>query len=451
MMASIASRTIVRYVLASILLAAATLIFGRFFCGFVCPLGTTLDLFRSAVGRWSRGVAVPRNVKYVILLTLLISAIAGISYVHFVDPLVIFERFLAFSLYPLVTRLIGSFTVSSIVTYRDMAFPVALFGVILFLELLAARFWCRGLCPLGAFFGILSKVSILKFSFGGACSDCTTCERLCPVGAIDSRKREIDAGECISCIRCVHECPGHAIKYGYSRNVSRFDLKRRHLLGAFGASAVLVAINHMPFRSSSNSRLVRPPGAVPESQFLDLCVRCGKCMKVCPTNGLQPSFLEAGLTALWTPRLVPRIGGCEKDCNLCGQVCPTSAIRRLPLEEKTYAKMGTARIDRTRCISWNGNRICLICDEVCPYDAVGTMNRTISGITTPRPFVRREICVGCGLCESRCPTPGPAAIQVFRVGEERRRTGTYITEEKVRLRAQEKYEETPSGFILEGN
>jgi formate hydrogenlyase subunit 6/NADH:ubiquinone oxidoreductase subunit I len=136
---------------------------------------------------------------------------------------------------------------------------------------------------------------------------------------------------------------------------------------------------------------------------------------------------------------------------LCGQVCPTSAIRRLPLEEKTYAKMGTAQIDRTRCITWHENRICLICDEVCPYDAVGTIMRTVAGITTPRPFVREEICVGCGLCESRCPTPGPAAIQAFRVGEERRRTGTYITEEKMRLRHQEKYEETPSGFILEGN
>ena len=160
--------------------------------------------------------------------------------------------------------------------------------------------------------------------------------------------------------------------------------------------------------------------------------------------------MEAGVVGLWTPRLAARIGGCEKNCNMCGQICPTSAIRNLPLEEKTYAKMGTAVIDRSRCIAWEQDKVCLICDEACPYNAISSLNETIRETTLLRPFVDERICTGCGLCEARCPIEGRAAIEVFSIGEERKRRGSYITEEKVRLRTcEEKVEDIPSGFIIE--
>jgi formate hydrogenlyase subunit 6/NADH:ubiquinone oxidoreductase subunit I len=173
-------------------------------------------------------------------------------------------------------------------------------------------------------------------------------------------------------------------------------------------------------------------------------------MKACPTNGIQPAILEAGLNGIWTPRLVPRIGGCEKNCNLCGQICPTEAIRKLPLEEKTFARMGTAVMDRTRCIAWEQDKVCLICDEACPFNAISSLNETVREVTILRPFIDERICTGCGLCEARCPIEGDAAIQVFSIGEERIRSGSYITEEKKRLRACEKrVEDIPSGFILD--
>jgi ferredoxin len=179
-------------------------------------------------------------------------------------------------------------------------------------------------------------------------------------------------------------------------------------------------------------------------------VRCGLCYKVCPTTGLQPALFEAGVEGAWSPRLVPRIGGCEKNCNLCGQHCPTGAIRNLSLEEKSYARLGTAVIDRSRCIAWEQNRVCLVCDEACQYNAIETFSETIQGQALLRPFVDERLCVGCGICESRCPVDGPAAIQVFRMGEERRRTGSYITEDKVKLRCGEQSgEDVPSGFIQE--
>ncbi|GAG69664.1 unnamed protein product [marine sediment metagenome] len=173
-------------------------------------------------------------------------------------------------------------------------------------------------------------------------------------------------------------------------------------------------------------------------------------MKVCPTNGLQPCILEAGINGLWTPKLVSRIGGCEKNCNKCSQICPTSAIRKLSLEEKSYAKIGTAVIDRSRCIAWEQDKVCLICDEICPYNAISSLNETIRETTLLRPFVDERICTGCGLCESRCPIEGQAAIQVFSIGEERITKGSYITDEKIRLReSEEKLEDIPSGFIIE--
>jgi formate hydrogenlyase subunit 6/NADH:ubiquinone oxidoreductase subunit I len=172
-------------------------------------------------------------------------------------------------------------------------------------------------------------------------------------------------------------------------------------------------------------------------------------MKACPTNGLQPAILESGLDGLWTPRLVPRIGPCERNCHLCGQVCPTAAIRNLPLEEKTYARIGTAVVDRSRCLAWEQDRACLVCDEACPYNAIDGRNEMVLGTTLGRPFVNEQACVGCGLCEARCPVDGPAAIQVFSMAADRKKTGWYKTPEKARLRScgDEPQEDVPSGFM----
>jgi formate hydrogenlyase subunit 6/NADH:ubiquinone oxidoreductase subunit I len=87
-----------------------------------------------------------------------------------------------------------------------------------------------------------------------------------------------------------------------------------------------------PSVKRASEKLIRPPGALPEPQFLAKCVKCGECMKVCPTNGLQPTLSEAGTEGIWTPVLVPRVGYCEYYCSLCTQVCPTGAIEELTVE-----------------------------------------------------------------------------------------------------------------------
>ena len=132
------------------------------------------------------------------------------------------------------------------------------------------------------------------------------------------------------------------------------DLRRRHILTGAAGGLLMVPI----FKATAigmrddHGRLIRPPGALPEEQFLSRCLGCGECMKVCPTNALQPCMFTDGFSRIYTPKVVPRVGGCEEKCSICGHVCPTNAIRRLPLEEKQFAKIGTAVIDRHRCLAW---------------------------------------------------------------------------------------------------
>jgi ferredoxin len=172
--------------------------------------------------------------------------------------------------------------------------------------------------------------------------------------------------------------------------------------------------------------LIRPPGALPEREFLERCVRCGECMKVCLTHGLQPTLLEAGLEGLWTPRLVPRLGYCEYNCTLCGQVCPTQAIRRLPLEVKRRVRIGLAAIDTSRCLPYAFQTSCIVCEEHCPlprkaiwFDEREVVTRDGALRRVKQPKVAIDLCTGCGICETKCVVQDLPAIRVTSANEDR--------------------------------
>ncbi|MBF0549134.1 MAG: 4Fe-4S binding protein [Deltaproteobacteria bacterium] len=449
-----------------VLILALTLILGRLFCGYVCPMGVTVDLAdRLIKGRGrkkaknsgtSRNFDDWRRLKYMILIGLLTAGLAGVSWVSWFSPLSLITRFYGLIIHPLILTLerLGLAVLRPVfpvlgldnwvyIEIKSRVFSANIFIAtlvlgILWLGIFRPRFWCRYLCPAGALMALGSRKPWIRRRVSSDCTDCGMCRRSCPMGAISEDNKSAAHTECLACRRCAEVCPVKAVSFGPAATVSpvtnpALDLTRRRWLGscAVGAtSAFLVMTNtHHPQAAGMqhgfrDTNLVRPPGAVPEPDFLAKCIRCGECMKACPTNTLQPVWWEAGIYGMFSPRTLARWDGCEQNCNLCGQVCPTAAIRSLPVEEKKYAKIGTAQINRAKCVAWEQDRKCLICDEICPYNAI--VFQPHPGQRIPVPFVEEQKCNGCGFCESRCPVEGKAAIFVEFFGEVRLSTGSYL-------------------------
>ncbi|MDD5555698.1 MAG: 4Fe-4S binding protein [bacterium] len=438
----------------SIATIAATLLLGRFFCGWVCPLGT-IHHAAGACRRRPRALPAPwRRLKYGILVSLLAAAAFTILQPAILDPLCILARSCTLSLFPavhfLVKRaLIGAADsgVAGLAPAADGAYRFlesrefigphvffssalltgAVFASLLLANLVVPRLWCRALCPLGALLGLVSRSPLLRIDVDRSrCTRCGACVRACPGGSLSMTgegARHAPA-ECVLCLNCLRVCPEDAIGFSFlglgDPSERRPDMTRRSLIAGLGAAAVAAPFLRS-FRGTVNrAALIRPPGALPEDRFLAACLRCATCSRICPTGAIHPALAEAGAEGLWTPRLVPRVGYCVYDCTLCGQVCPSQAIRRLDPAGKRRTKLGTAVVDRDRCIAWATGMSCLACEEVCPVSPKAILADAMPG-GPGRPVVDARACVGCGRCEHVCPIEGAAAIRVFAVGETRAR------------------------------
>lgn len=421
-----------------------TVLAGRFFCGWICPLGVALDatdaIFfrkqRRIVRSDSRQIGL-RNIKYYVLAAMLLAALIGSQFAYMMDPITIITRAFTFGVYPIVTLATKAgiklpFVPSDVQYFFRFNFLAAgiLIGI-LALNSISRRFWCRNLCPLGALQGLLSRFSIVRRIVKPDCIGCKKCIPDCKMGAIADDPTQYQASECIYCYSCTSVCPAHSTRIAPSAASegyhSELNLERRHIFQAAGiglAAAALGATNVAAKCSrtgglkTSSDTLIRPPGALPEDEFVDRCLRCSECMKVCPTNGLQPSLMEAGFEGIWTPVLVPRIGECTRQCNLCSQVCSSHAIQPFKIEEKEHIYIGRAVIDRSKCIVWNSGKHCNICDECCSYRAIKWKN--VEGVVSP--FVDEHVCVGCGICENVCAVQPDAAIRVRSVGDQRNKS-----------------------------
>ena len=453
----LASRSFIRPMLLSLVIIGMTLVLGRVFCGWICPMGTTLDASDRVFFRGKRRRNEPRflSFKYYVLIALAVSALFSMQAVYLLDPLSLLNRTVVLvfvapiqiiprALYHLAYTWSGNGlfmwlsdhisawpSVAGPQFYFRQAFIVmAVFVGIVSLNSISRRFWCRNLCPLGALLGLLSFVPVLRRVVGD-CNDCTRCATDCKMAAIPENARLTRTTECIECFNCVSVCNRQAVgfRFGVPQSAIRnpqsaISLSRRRLLQGAGVGLAVAAVaaidpgrkvaSAAPVRLSSPF-LIRPPGSVPEDEFVDRCTRCGACMKVCPTNGLQPAIHEAGLEGFWTPILVPRIGCCTQECNACGEACPTDAIAPFKIADKPKIFIGTAVIDRSQCIAWNADKKCLVCDEYCSYKAI--VWKVQDG--AKRPFVDEKTCTGCGICESACPIQPVAAIRVYSLGDKR--------------------------------
>lgn len=459
----LSSRTIVAGFVLSLVTICATVVLGRFFCGWVCPFGTLHHLFSQMKFGWEKSMAerVRRGqyqswqaLKYYILLFVLITTLFGLLQPGLLDPLCLLARSLIISVFPAFhsvakgVLLIGEkagFTsvarlhdlleardlIGGIIAYRSSLLTALVLLVLLGANVFYTRFWCRCLCPLGALLGIASRFSLLRMQkIPERCTMAGTCAALCQGGsspegrAIGRPGGRVNwrAPECLVCLNCVTACPEDVLGFEFLglRDSSDYrpDLTRRGLITSIGAGFLALPLLRCSRSIVQRAGLLRPPGALPEAEFLSRCLRCGTCTRICPTHAIHSAITEAGLEGFWTPRLIPRIGYCVYRCTLCGQVCPSQAITRLSLEEKIGSermrpiKIGTAVVDRRRCISWSKGMQCLACEEVCPVSPKAIRIDVETKSRLGRPVVDALACVGCGHCEYVCPVDGAAAITV---------------------------------------
>lgn len=445
--------SVVLAALAGLLFAVAlALLAGRSFCGWLCPLGTSLDLVRRLLAPLTRALHRRTNrqttwsrARYGVLLAVALATLCGLPLLGVVEPFSILTRgwtALAHEAGRLAGRVertepaghptpnrpleeAGIHFIQAPVRPADHAAPALAWTsalvllAVLALEAVQPRFWCRNLCPSGAFIGLLARWSLIRRIPRGTCDTCVTCVDVCQVGAFDAGHNLL-AANCTLCMSCLSPCPASIIRFAPRPGArEQVDWSRRAFLasGAAGLLAPALAPLIPPAAAAAAHRL-RPPGVAPlgEQRFLTACVRCGECAKVCPTSGLQLAGLEDGLPGLFAPRLVPRRGPCEYDCQACAEVCPSGAIPAVVLMQKQRTPIGLAVHDHGRCLPWATGGECRACQEHCPAPGKAIqlrLGRAADGGAVMLPYVNAARCIGCGTCEFVCPVVGVSGIRVF--------------------------------------
>jgi ferredoxin-type protein NapF len=268
----------------------------------------------------------------------LAAAITGIPLFILLDPMAIFNGFFAVFSEKLQLAVILSF-----------------FGlpVLLLVHLVLPGVWCTKICPMGGLFDILSQLQ--KWW----------------------RKMDLKG-------------KGTASGISFSRRIFLATGT-----GLFAGWIIPRWIN-LP-----EKQLFRPPAALNEKLFNTLCLRCGNCIKACPTKIIKHYTNPDKPVAWMTPEVSFENGGyCLGDCNLCGTVCPSGSISPFPVSAKKELFMASVEIGLEKCLL-SDQKECDRCKAVCTYKAIKIV-RTESPLIM-KPLVDLSLCVGCGACAAICP------------------------------------------------
>ena len=423
-----------------------TLLTGRTYCSFLCPLGVGQDLNSRIGGRIKRkfkryGYKKPFTIiRYSILvLTFAVSFIWGLYLVTLLDPYSIFGRFSTFFLKPVVVMgnnmfagILGKFDNYSLhhvpvkgfplITY---SIPVAFFFLIGILSLVKGRLYCNMICPVGTFLGLISKISIFRIKLSEEkCTRCGRCAIVCKSSCIDFLNYNIDITRCVDCFNCIKICPEKAMSYGIVGLRSKepvTDNSRRKFVA--GSILLLLGISQtvrsqqktvpVPKKASTikekRTTPVCPPGAGSIGHLNANCTACSLCITACPNKVLVPSVKQYGITGFMQPVMDYHKSFCTYNCTVCTDVCPTGALKPLALEAKKLTQIGKTNFIKDNCIVKTEKTACGACSEACPTKAVYMVPYEGNLVI---PETNQDICIGCGHCEFACPVTPYKAIFV---------------------------------------
>jgi polyferredoxin len=384
-----------------------TLLSGRTYCSFLCPLGIGQDLFSRIGGRFRRkfrryGFKKPFTVlRYSLLaITLIVTMLWGIYMITLLDPYSIFGRFMTYFARPgvivinnFLSGILGKFDIYTLSNVPVKGFslivysvPAAFFILVGVLSFTKGRLYCNMICPVGTLLGLLSKISLFRIKFDEkACTRCGRCSLGCKSSCIDFLKHDVDVSRCVDCFNCINTCQDKALSYGIvklKKKVHETDESKRKVLAGtllllFGLSRVSNGQQKsapIPKKDSTvkeNKTLpVFPPGGVAIKDFNKDCTACSLCISACPNEVLQPAITQYGIAGMMQPVMDYHKSFCTYNCIICTEICPTNALRPLVLEAKKLTQIGKAKFIKDNCIVKTEKTACGACSESCPTKAV---------------------------------------------------------------------------------
>lgn len=418
-----------------------TFLFGRVYCSSICPMGTLIDIFNRFKKRKKAKdkfiFAKPYNsFRYTILSLVIIIFLLGSNFgLIFLDPYSNFGKIATSVFKPIsifinnnlnfLLEKVGLFWIlpidfAGVQIYAFLIAVIILLIVFLF-SFTSGRLFCNSICPVGALLGVVSKLSVFKIVVDeNNCLSCGSCEKYCKAGCIDSNNKFIDFSRCVSCFDCFDSCPTSGLKYEfqYLKPQSKTISERRNFL----KSILLMSYGFLGFQkiekkievytkskiSDAKKNHSIPPGGKNFDNFFDNCTACHLCISACPTQVLQPSVNQFGLLNILVPVMDYHKGFCNYDCNKCAEICPTSALEKLGIDDKKLTQIGIAKFIKDNCVVYTQKTDCGACAEHCPTKAVHMILEDNLRV----PKVEEEICIGCGACEYACPTIPYKAIYV---------------------------------------
>lgn len=426
-----------------IIVLLLTLVFGRVYCSTICPLGILQDIITylsKKIKPKYYSITKPfTKTRYIILIITGLLLVSGTSIgLNIFDPYSNFGRIANNILRPIVIginniissffELFDSYAISPIefkgINYIPFIFALSVLVIIFWLSYKHGRLYCNSICPVGTLLGLISKISIFKVGIiESNCIECGECETVCKSNCIESNEKYIDSSRCVGCFNCFDTCPSIGISYvprysndsemGYNpdkrsffKNIGIFLITSSIISKAQEKIEVYVE-NTFPVKRESP---VSPPGSISIENFTDNCTACHLCVSSCPTQVLQPSFLEYGILSIMQPRMDYKTSFCNYECTICTEVCPSGAIIKKSNEDKKLIQMGKVKFIKDNCVVYTQKTDCGACAEHCPTKAV-KMQLDIE-VNKKAPVITDEICVGCGACEYACPTKPYKAIYV---------------------------------------